>query len=171
MPTPSGDTDKAWSEMLGGGEASGGQPSPVATEPEVQPEHTAQPTRSMAPAAKWAAVLVLGLVALVAVVWVVLTNRSRPAIAPVPAATASSEPRSTTTPTPAPAMSGGSLLDINSVTAAQLEHLPGIGPALAQRIVADRQKHGLYTSVDQLDRVEGIGPKTLEKLRPYLMVK
>lgn len=160
------DADKAWQEMLGGkpGAAPGpvNQPVPPATAPVPAPA-----TPPIAAAAKWGAIAVLGIVAIIAIAWVILSNRTRPTIATAPRAPASAQPAAET-PAPSPT---GSLLDLNSATAAQLEHLPGIGPALAARIVADRSKHGRFTSVDQLDRVEGIGPKTLDKLRPYLMVK
>ena len=58
-------------------------------------------------------------------------------------------------------------LDINAVSESELQRLPGIGPALAKRIVEARP----FTSVNDLDRVKGIGTVTLEKLRPFVMVK
>lgn len=62
-------------------------------------------------------------------------------------------------------------INLNTATAAQLEALPGIGPALAQRIVEYRQMHGRFQSVDELLEVRGIGPKRLENIRPYVVVK
>jgi len=62
------------------------------------------------------------------------------------------------------------VIDPNSADAAELASLPGIGPALAQRIVEERS-HGPYQSVDDLLRVHGIGEKTLAKLRPRLRVE
>ena len=56
----------------------------------------------------------------------------------------------------------------NHADALELQLLPGIGPALADRILAHRQKHGAFHAPDDLDAVKGIGPKTIEKLRPYL---
>lgn len=56
-------------------------------------------------------------------------------------------------------------ININTATVAQLDELPGIGPAKAQAIVADRQQHGRYTSLDQLLRVKGIGPKMVDKIK------
>jgi competence protein ComEA len=50
-----------------------------------------------------------------------------------------------------------------------LQKLPGIGPRLAQRILDERAK-SVFKSVDDLRRVSGIGPKTLEKLRAYVTV-
>jgi competence ComEA-like helix-hairpin-helix protein len=60
------------------------------------------------------------------------------------------------------------LLDLNRATAAELERLPGIGPSLAARIIADREQRGPYGSPETLLRVSGIGPRTLARLRPYL---
>ncbi len=62
----------------------------------------------------------------------------------------------------------GELIDINSATAKELERLPGIGPQIAGRIVAYREQHGAFKRVDDLTKVRGIGPKTLERLRPHL---
>ena len=59
---------------------------------------------------------------------------------------------------PAGVAAGGGLLDLNSATVADLDALPGIGPVLARRIVDHRTAHGPFTSVDQLDDVNGIGP-------------
>ena len=61
-------------------------------------------------------------------------------------------------------------IDINSADEAKLDLLPGIGPALASRIVADRDEHGRFESVDDLQRVSGIGPKTVEKLQALVIV-
>lgn len=58
-------------------------------------------------------------------------------------------------------------IDINSADAAQLNALPNIGPALAQRIIDDRQTYGPFDSLDDLDRVPGIGPRTIDSLRPH----
>lgn len=66
------------------------------------------------------------------------------------------------TPTPSVAFP----VDINRASPDELTAVPGIGPTLAERIVANRP----YSSVDDLLRVPGIGPATLEKLRPYVTV-
>ena len=58
-------------------------------------------------------------------------------------------------------------IDINSATVAELSLLPAIGPGLAERIIADRQQRGPFTSADNLARVSGIGAATLERLRPF----
>jgi competence protein ComEA len=59
-------------------------------------------------------------------------------------------------------------LDPNTASAAELEMLPRIGPVLAQRIVAHRRSVGPFERLEQLERVRGIGPKTLARIRPYL---
>jgi competence protein ComEA len=58
-------------------------------------------------------------------------------------------------------------LDPNRASLGELQRLPGIGPTLAQRIVAERSGEP-FRAAEDLRRVRGIGPKTLEKIRPYL---
>ena len=52
------------------------------------------------------------------------------------------------------------VVDVNRATAAELERLPRVGPALARRIVAWRETHGRFQSIDDLRHVRGIGPAT-----------
>ncbi len=99
----------------------------------------------------------------------------RPAAAPPPdavpatawpaadaaAAPASPAPPASTAPAPAP-------VDLNTADARALDALPGIGPVLAGRIVAQRAAHGPYRSADELLAVPGIGPRLLERLRPFV---
>jgi competence protein ComEA len=59
-------------------------------------------------------------------------------------------------------------LDLNNATAAQLDLLPGVGPVTAAKILAWRSEHGRFSTVDELAEVPGIGPKTLEQLRPLV---
>jgi len=59
-------------------------------------------------------------------------------------------------------------MDVDQASADELVRLPGIGPSLAARIVAEREANGPFGGPDGLLRVRGIGPKTLEKIRPYL---
>lgn len=61
------------------------------------------------------------------------------------------------------------LVDVNRATGPDLQALPGIGPALAERIVEAR-KEQMFTSLDDLIRVRGIGAATVERLRPYATV-
>lgn len=62
------------------------------------------------------------------------------------------------------------LLDLNRATAAELDGLPGIGPVLAARIVAHRQRHGPFVSPEELLAVRGIGPRLLARLGPLVRV-
>jgi competence protein ComEA len=62
-------------------------------------------------------------------------------------------------------------VDLNTADALALESLPGVGPSLAARIVVDRQANGPYRSIDALDRVAGVGPATVERLRGQATVE
>ena len=55
-------------------------------------------------------------------------------------------------------------IDINRATSDDLISLPGIGPALAQRIIDYRNEHGPFRLVEELERVSGIGPQTVQGL-------
>lgn len=61
-------------------------------------------------------------------------------------------------------------IDLNRATLAQLEELPGIGPARARQILEFRRKSGPFESVNDLLALSGIGPKRFKKLRPYVTV-
>ena len=65
----------------------------------------------------------------------------------------------------------GDKLDVNTANEANLARIKGIGPALAGRIVAHRQAIGAFGSVDDLDDVDGVGPKLLEKLKAAVEVR
>ena len=80
---------------------------------------------------------------------------------------------------PLPAASGGGgaavakdagPVDLNTATESELDALPGIGPATATAIIAHRDRHGAFTSVDQLLEVRGIGPAKLEQLEGLVTV-
>jgi len=60
------------------------------------------------------------------------------------------------------------IVHLNSATEADLVQLPGIGPALAKRIIEHRRQIGGFKSVEQLLEVRGIGEKKLEQIRPYV---
>ena len=64
-----------------------------------------------------------------------------------------------------------SILDLNSATPDQLQTLPGIGAAMAQRIVDYRSIHGPFSSVEDLQIVQGFGKRRLEQVRPWLIVQ
>lgn len=59
------------------------------------------------------------------------------------------------------------VLNINTAGLGELQKLPGIGPAMAKRIVAYRNAHGPFASLSDLGGVSGIGPKKLAKLAPF----
>ena len=65
---------------------------------------------------------------------------------------------------PSPKAPAGPALNVNRATAIELEALPGIGAALARRIVADRESRGPFATAAALDRVPGIGPALVAKL-------
>lgn len=99
----------------------------------------------------------------------VLAGVALPSVSPGPPVVVQGSPEPL--PTSRPAASPGPLaVSVNLATAEELERLPGIGPVLARRIVEDRARNGQYTRPEDLLRVKGIGRKTLDKLRPYLLV-
>ena len=61
-------------------------------------------------------------------------------------------------------------LDLNAASLDELRVLPGIGEALAERIAADRAQVGPFRSLEELTRVHGIGEKTIEHIRPWVVV-
>lgn len=101
--------------------------------------------------AKWAAVAVLGCCSIAGLYWSLNAQARRDAL---------TQHRGDTSLT----------LDLNAATSAQLELLPGIGPSRAEAIVADRETNGPFASLTDLDRVPGIGPRTIADLEPYLDV-
>lgn len=66
--------------------------------------------------------------------------------------------------------SSSHVVNLNTADATELQTLPKVGPVLAESIIAWREEHGGFQSVDELDQVSGIGPATLEKLRPLVTV-
>jgi len=69
----------------------------------------------------------------------------------------------------APPLPIGFRVDVNRADWPELALLPDVGETLARRIVESRQREGLFLEQEDLLRVPGIGPHTLESLRPYLL--
>lgn len=125
----------------------------------------AQPDWTRGPG-KAAILILLGGTALFATLSGVLQRSARPepvAAAAIEDAGLPSEHRS-----PPPSAPASLTIDLNTAEAAELEMLPGIGPALASRIVEDRRANGPFRSANDLDRVKGIGPRTIAKLRAFV---
>jgi competence protein ComEA len=73
-------------------------------------------------------------------------------------------------PAGGPAPGTGGKVNLNTATVAELDVLPGIGPALAQRIVDYRTEHGGFRSVDELRQVSGIGDARFDELKDLVTV-
>lgn len=140
--------------------------------------------------AKWAAVAVLGVASIGGMAWSIFGREPRaramtmhqpaPLVAGAPnvATEAGAEgPTVAGAPAllpPAPARATATvarLINLNTASGPELELLPGIGPALAARILEYRRQHGRFRSIEELDNVKGIGPRTLEKLRPLVTIE
>jgi competence protein ComEA len=61
-------------------------------------------------------------------------------------------------------------LNINTATAAQLDSLPGVGPATARAIISYRSEHGPFATIEELASVKGIGPAKLTQLKELVRV-
>ncbi len=59
-------------------------------------------------------------------------------------------------------------ISINSSSKDELMRLPGIGPAYAERIIAFRTEHGPFRTLEEVQNVKGIGPRTFERIKPFL---
>jgi competence protein ComEA len=66
--------------------------------------------------------------------------------------------------------SAGATIDLNRANQAQLEQLPGIGPVTGGAILAWRQQHGRFSRIEELQEVDGIGPKTYAQIAPHVRV-
>jgi competence protein ComEA len=60
------------------------------------------------------------------------------------------------------------VVNVNTATAEQLDLLPGVGPAVASRILEHREKNGNFKAAEDLMLVKGIGEKSFEKMKPYV---
>jgi competence ComEA-like helix-hairpin-helix protein len=98
-----------------------------------------------------------------------------PALAPAPQAGSGEGMTGARAPAPAKlseaAVQTDGRLDLNRATPAELQRLPGIGPALAQRIVEARERQRRFAAPEDLRRVPGIGPKKFEAIRELVTVR
>jgi competence protein ComEA len=79
-------------------------------------------------------------------------------------------PTSTPAPITSSATNAGGKININTGTAAELDTLPGIGPAIAQRIIDYRTEHGPFQTIEGIMNVKGIGPATFDKIKDLITV-
>lgn len=68
------------------------------------------------------------------------------------------------------ANSASATLDLNRASQAQLEELPGVGPVIAQAILSWREQHARFSRIEELQEVDGIGPKTYAQIAPRIRV-
>ena len=95
------------------------------------------------------------------------SNQPSPGNPPSPGSPADS---GNAAPYPGGGVSAGGPVNLNRAGAAELETLPGIGPVLAAAILRYRQDSGPFQTIDALENVPGIGPKTLQNLRPLITI-
>jgi competence protein ComEA len=88
-----------------------------------------------------------------------------------PAAARRAHPRPGAAPSKGQGGEHPQTVNVNTATAEELQRLPGIGPVLARRIVAHRERQGLYRRLDDLLEVEGVGRKLLRRLEPALRLE
>jgi len=89
--------------------------------------------------------------------------RPRRSPAPSPRAETLGQPAAETAPDPRP-------LDLNQASVEQIARLPGMGPALARRIIEERERRGRFDSPEALRQVLGLGPKKLAAVRDLIIV-
>lgn len=92
------------------------------------------------------------------------------AVAGQPPVTAGPSVTTRASGSPVAASVSGAKININAASAAELDALPGIGPALAGRIVAYRTQHGSFASVEELSNVSGISTKMVDNLRGLISI-
>lgn len=89
---------------------------------------------------------------------------------PSPTSSTPSEGAASRSGSSASTTSGGSQININTATSAELESLPRIGPAIAQRIIDYRTAHGPFAQIADIQDVKGIGPATFNQIKDLITV-
>ncbi len=99
------------------------------------------------------------------------TPLSEISASPQPDNTANPSSRRTSSSTPSKLRSGATAININTASSTQLQRIPGIGPALAGRIIAYRTAHGPFPDPSRIVDVSGIGQKKYQHMRPYIVTQ
>lgn len=97
------------------------------------------------------------------------TSTPRPTVTVGPG-TPTEAPATAAPPAPTESASVSQPINLNTATAAELDALPGIGPAYAERIIEYRNTHGPFAKPEDIMNVKGIGPATFEKIKAYITV-
>jgi competence protein ComEA len=100
-----------------------------------------------------------------------MPTRDEVSSAPPPISNAPSSPSDDSTQSENTPTSSNELINLNSATAAALESLPGIGPAIAQTIIDHRNANGPFTSIEEIKNVKGIGDKLFESIQDNITVE
>jgi len=107
-------------------------------------------------------------------IWIPVEGEEMPAEVGAPAPTVASAPSAADGASAADGTVAGesptAQIDLNTADSTTLQTLPGVGPVTAESILTWRTENGRFSTVDELLEVSGIGPKTLDKLRPQVIV-
>ncbi|MDO8683428.1 MAG: helix-hairpin-helix domain-containing protein [Armatimonadota bacterium] len=98
----------------------------------------------------------------------------QPAVRVSPSVSPPSQPKTISSAIPSSSgklkVPGEGFVNINTADISELQRLPGVGPSTAQKIIDYRSQIGRFNSADQLMDVRGIGPKKLDKMRPFIVI-